>query len=312
MGARLAPPEPGKEVVRIADPETQRHESQGITAASPEMFKAFWPDVGGSYFFRNRRLFLDFMHSNGGRIYYLTSASHPRPPFILVGNWRSRADITALWHVKGEENLRRSLVSVAASASFQAGSERFVTKPLGAFEGEEFERWGFKPAYRIVLLERILRPEPGHPGGEDGMEIIRFRKRYLDEVLSLDATAFDDFWRLDIRTVEAVAASCYRNTFLLARRGGETLGYAVGGANGRFGYLQRLGVHAGHQGEGVGGALARRIMSDLRGMGATSVMVNTQEDNEAALNLYHKLGFETMPDPRFIMQCTPRSLERDS
>lgn len=297
-------------MVQIIAPETQRSESPGIVAARPEMFKAFWPDVKGSYFFRNRHLFLDFMHLNGGRIYYIPDGSRSKPLFILVGNWRSRADITALWHVKGEGTLKRRLVTMAASESFDAGSERFVTKPLGGFEAEEFEGWGFEPAYRIVLLERQLRQEPVPGSGEEDLKIIRYRKRYLDEVLSLDATAFDDFWRLDAHTVEAVATSCYHNTFLLARRGEETLGYAIGGANGRFGYLQRLGVHAGHQGEGIGEALACHMLTTLRSMGAISVMVNTQEDNAAALRLYRKLGFDTMPDLRFIMHCTPRSLER--
>jgi len=298
-------------VVQIIAPETQDRYDAGIATASPEMFKAFWPAVKGSYFFRNRRLFIDFMHLSEGRIYYATGGSRTGPPFILVGNWRSRADITALWHVKGDGIIKKRLVRVATSRSFEAGSDRFVTKPLGEYEAEDYERWGFETLYRIVLLEKQLRRQPAYSAGlEADVEIVRYKKRYLDDVLSLDASAFDDFWRLDAHTMEAVATSCYRNTFLLAKRAGEVLGYAVGGANGRFGYLQRLGIHAGHQGEGVGEALTGRIISTLRSMGAVSLMVNTQEDNVAALSLYRKLGFETMPDPRFIMQCTPRGLER--
>jgi ribosomal protein S18 acetylase RimI-like enzyme len=297
-------------VVQIIAPETQDCYNAGIVAAGPEMFKTFWPAVKGSYFFRNRRFFLDFMHLSGGRIFYVAGGSRTDPPFILVGNWRGRADITALWHVKGAGTIKKRLVRVAASSSFEAGSDRFVTKPLGEYEAEEYEQWGFEIIYRIVLLEKQLRREPASAGLEADVEIIRYKKRYLDDVLSLDASAFDDFWRLDAHTLEAVATSCYRNTFLVAQRNGEVLGYAVGGANGRFGYLQRLGIHAGYQGEGIGEALTDRIISTLRSMGAASLMVNTQEDNAAALGLYGKLGFETMPNPRFIMQCTPRGLEQ--
>ncbi|MBN2028320.1 MAG: GNAT family N-acetyltransferase [Actinobacteria bacterium] len=298
-------------MVHIIAPETQGCYGVAIAAAGPEMFKAFWPAVRGNYFFRNRRLFIDFMRQNEGRIYYVSGGSRTGPPFILVGNWRSRTDITALWHIKGDGIIKKRLVRVAAASSFEAGSDRFVTKPLGECEADEYERWGFEVLCRILLLEKRLRRESESSAGlEADVEIVRYRKRYLDDVLSLDASAFDDFWKLDAHTLEAVATSCYRNAFLAAKRDGEVVGYAVGGANGRFGYLQRLGIHAAHQGEGIGEALTRRIISTLQGMGAVSLMVNTQEDNDAALSLYRKMGFETMPDPRFIMQCTPRGLEQ--
>jgi ribosomal protein S18 acetylase RimI-like enzyme len=296
-------------VVEIIAPDAPDHISEAVVEATPEMFKAFWPDVRGSYFFRNRRVFLDFMRTSGGRIYYIGSGQWANPPFILVGNWRSRADITALWHVKGEGVLKRILVEEAVSRSFDAGSEDFVTKPLGEYEAEEYGSWGFRIAYKIVLLEKQLHGEPATADAENGLEIIRYRKRYMGDVLSLDATAFDDFWRLDARTMEAVASTCYHNAFLLALRGDEVLGYAVGGANGRFGYLQRLGIRAGHQGGGVGELLSRRLISALQVMGARSVMVNTQEENTAALGLYRKIGFETLTDRRFIMRRTPQDLE---
>lgn len=296
--------------MEIIATEAHSHKSEGVVEATPEMFRDFWPDIRGSYFFRSRRVFLDFMRAYGGRIYYFSNGPRPKPPFILVGNWRSRADITALWHVKGEGALKKRLVNTAASLSFEAGSGSFVTKPLGEYEAEEYGKWGFGPAYSIVLLEKQLRRENTTASAKTGVEIIRYKKKYLDDVLSLDATAFDDFWRMDALTMEAVATTCYHNAFLLALRGKEILGYAVGGVNGCFGYLQRLGIHAGHQGEGIGELLSRRMISVLQVMGATSVMVNTQEENTAALGLYRKLGFETMPDHRLIMRCTPQCLER--
>jgi ribosomal protein S18 acetylase RimI-like enzyme len=296
-------------MVEIIAPETQDHQSGDIVAAPPEMFKAFWPDVRGSYFFRSRRLFLDFMRVYGGRIYYLQDGHGSRRPFILVGNWRSRSDITALWHIKGEGAIKKRLVTSAAARSFDAGSNVFVTKPLGDYEADEYGKWGFEPAYSIVLFEKQLRREPVKTSMQDGVEIVRYKKRYLGDVLRLDATAFDDFWKLDARTLEAIATTCYHNAFLLALRGGEVLGYAVGGANGRFGYLQRLGVDSANQGEGLGEALASHMMSTLQGMGATSVMVNTQEENVSAIGLYLKIGFEILPDRRLIMRCVPHSLE---
>jgi len=296
-------------VVEIIAPEIKDHQGGDIVAAPSEMFKAFWPEVRGSYFFRSRRLFLDFMHACGGRIYYVQDGHGSRRPFILVGNWRSRSDITALWHVKGEGPLKKRLVAAAASCSFDAGSDAFVTKPLAEYEAEEYGKWGFEPAYGIVLFEKQLRREPMKTTMQDGVEIIRYKKRYLGDVLRLDATAFDDFWKLDARTLEAISTTCYHNAFLLALRGGEVLGHAVGGANGRFGYLQRLGIDLSHQGEGLGEALTSHMISTLQSMGATSVMVNTQEENVSAIGLYLKIGFEILLDRRLIMRCVPHGLE---
>jgi ribosomal-protein-alanine N-acetyltransferase len=298
-------------VIPIVDPESGYCGEPHIVTAQPEMFKHFWPDVKGSYYFRNRRFFLDFMHSSEGRIYYVSNGSFSNPPFILVGNWRGRGDITALWHIKGEGALKKKLVIEAALRKFKEGSERFVTKPLNENEARVFEQLGFTPAYEIILLEKRLRREPAFTAKEEAFSIVRYKRKYLDDVLSLDATAFDDFWRLDPATMEAVATSCYRNIFLVAKSGEDILGYAMGGANGRLGYLQRLGVHTARQREGVGETLTRSVLEALRGMGATVIMVNTQAENAAALSLYRKLGFQDMPDPRFIMYCTQQSLELD-
>ena len=296
-------------MIPIISLEANGSESPGIALAQPAMFKAFWPEVRGSYFFRNRRAYLEFMHTSGSRIYYLPHVT-PYPPFVLIGNWRSRSDITALWHIRAEGADRERLVTGAARICFDGGSERFVTKPVCEREAEQFEGWGFEPAYKVVMLEKQLQREAVPPAGAGGVDIIRYRKKALDEVLKVDATAFDDFWRLDARTLENVANSCLHNIFLLAMRDGQTLGYALGGANGRLGDLQRLGVHADHQGEGIGDALVRHLLHALHAIGASMVMVNTQDDNLAALGLYRKLGFREMQDPRLIMQCTAQNLQR--
>ena len=295
--------------MEIIAPQAGASRSAETAEAAPGMSRAFWPDLRRSHFFPSRRVFLDFMRSNEGRIFFFPACPPPASPFILIGNWRTHTGITALWHVKGEGALKETLVDAACAAGFASGGEAIVTMPLGETEAQEYAKWDFTAACRITLLEKRLLREPAAPPRRNGVEITAFRKRYLDDVLSLDATAFDDFWRLDARTMQAVSTTCRRNVFLLARRSGELLGYAVGGANGRFAYLQRLGVHASHQGKGVGELLARRLISSLRGLGAASVMVNTQGDNAPALALYGKLGFESMQDSRVIMRRAPRPRE---
>jgi ribosomal protein S18 acetylase RimI-like enzyme len=274
------------------------------------MFRTFWPDVRGGYFFRHRRAFLDFMQKEGWKIFYLPDSPFSRPPFVLVGNWRARKDITALWHIKAEGNDRRSLVSAAVQDCFSEGTEKVITKLLNEREAEEFAQWNFHIACKIALLERYLRTDILLPTEKGDLRIMPFKKKALDDVLRVDASAFDDFWRLDADTLEAIASSCVHNVFLLARNGGETLGYAIGGANDRIAYLQRLGVHARHQGQGVGECLVAGILRALKRLGATTVMVNTQEDNLSALNLYRSMGFHETADSRYIMHCLAGDRDR--
>jgi ribosomal protein S18 acetylase RimI-like enzyme len=274
------------------------------------MFKVFWPDVRGGYFFRQRRVYMDFLRNQGGKIFYLTDTHYSRPPFVLAGNWRDRHDITALWHIKAEGSYKKSLVLGVARECIQEGAEKVITKLLSEFEAAEFGQWGFDIACRIAMLERRMHSEPPSLKKRDDIRIVPFRKKELYNVLEVDAAAFDDFWKLDARTMDAIASSCMHNVFLMARSGGDILGYTIGGANGHLGYLQRLGVHARHQGKGVGEDLGLAILHSLHRMGATTVMVNTQDDNVSALRLYESLGFHRMPDTRYILQYTSRSEDR--
>ncbi|MBC7230726.1 MAG: GNAT family N-acetyltransferase [Actinobacteria bacterium] len=292
-------------MVSIFEPAIARRDATGIEEAPPHSFKSFWPEVRRGYSFRNRQRYLEFMRTCDGRIYVLQDPGSPETPFALVGNWRSNGDIRALWHLKGHGDARELLARGVAARSFEEGASLFVTRPLGEGEAEEFRGWGFTPLYRIVLLERRPRRVEEKDTGGGGVKFIRFHRRHLQEVLELDSAAFDVFWRLDRLTLDAVASSCARNLFLLARGRDRLDGYAIGGVNGRFGYLQRLGVRAGRQGEGIGEALARRLISALTAMGAGVICVNTQEENLAARSLYRKLGFEEMPHRRLIMGRTP-------
>ena len=290
----------------IVDPKADNLEDPRVIRAHPSMFKAFWPEVKGGYFFRNRRTYLDFLHNQGGKIFYLLGTSTPRQPFILIGNWRDREDIAAIWHIKARGYEKESLVLRAARECLGEGADMLVTRLLDEREAREFRGWGFGEACRITLLEKQLRDEPAPPRQNDGIEIVHYKKKAMDTVLKVDAAAFDDFWKLDARTFEAIANSCFHNVFLLARRDREVLGYIIGGSNGRLGYLQRLGVDLRHQGQGIGELLAATLLHDLRRHGATVVMVNTQAYNQAALNLYRSLGFRIIPGNRFIMRFPHR------
>lgn len=288
-------------MVTIQDLADMFREDNDIAVAPPTECRHFWPEVKASAYFRNRRDYLDFMQRCNGKIVYIPCSRGATPPFVLVGNWRSRSDIAALWYVRAEREQKRRLVTKAAEIYFGEGSERLITRPVTPSEAEEYAAWGFAPHSRITILEKQLNKQPP-PEEKEGVRLVHFRIRDLAEVIRVDRLAFDDFWRLDRRTLETVAASCVHNVFLVAKEEGSICGYVVGGANGRIGYLQRLGVHPLYQRRGTGEALARQLLRFLYVMGATTVSVNTQEDNLPALSLYRKLGFRETGEYRVIME----------
>lgn len=294
----------------IIQPEVGCAGVSGISRAEPPSFKYFWPEVKNTFYFRSRRAYLDLLRNEDGKLFYISGTSAAIPPFILIGKWRDRDDIAAIWHLKARGDEKRRLVLSSAKESLCRGTKNIVTKLLNQEEAEEFSSWGFETICRIVLLEKPLYEAPKVSRNNTGARITNFRKRDMEEVLKLDAAAFDNFWKLDAHTLGIIASSCTDNAFILARKGKKISGYAVGGVSGGLGYLQRLGVEPDHQGSGLGKLLASGITKLLYRMGASLVLVNTQEDNQAALKLYRDLGFLEKQGRKHIMQYPADMVER--
>ena len=112
-------------------------------------------------------------------------------------------------------------------------------------------------------------------------------------MLGVDHRAFSPFWRFDQAGLEdareATPTSRYR--VIDDDPSGKVIGYAVTGRAGTVSYLQRLAVHPDHQGRGVGTSLTLDALRWAARRGATSMLVNTQEENRSALSLYEHLGF---------------------
>ena len=80
------------------------------------------------------------------------------------------------------------------------------------------------------------------------------------------------------------------------------MAYAVSGRDGRNGYIQRLAVSPSHQKRGYGHAL---VTDSLRWMARWRVqraLVNTHIGNDAALALYHRLGFIDLSDRLHVLE----------
>jgi ribosomal protein S18 acetylase RimI-like enzyme len=209
---------------------------------------------------------------------------------VRTGPWRSGCAVAFLIPVTDApapsgEFVRRCLALLA-----EQGFEQVITGALAPEEQAGFLEAGFAVHERLHLLtlDRSVTLPPV-PAGPPLRRAWRWRLRGVTEV---DASAFSPFWRLDRTGLrEALAATPLRRFRVAVGRGRSVLGYAICGAAGRRGFVQRLAVAPEARGHGVGKRLLLDGLSWLREAGTYQVAVNTQLGNEVALNLYRSVGF---------------------
>jgi ribosomal protein S18 acetylase RimI-like enzyme len=73
-------------------------------------------------------------------------------------------------------------------------------------------------------------------------------------------------------------------------------GFAITGAAGDNGYLQRVAVTSAHRRKGIAHDLVLDALGWMRHQRLEAALVNTGVDNVAAISLYEGLGFSQLSD----------------
>ena len=220
-------------------------------------------------------------------------------PRLRVTSWRGDPQIAHLVAGRGKPTtatVHRVLDDLRAS-----GYRSALTGALGWADQQPFLQAGFEVHERLHLLVRPLDDLPA----VRSVEVRRAHHADRPSVLAVDAAAFPPFWRLDGPGLEDALAATPSARFRLAtdQAGGRTVvAYAVTGRAGPRGYLQRLAVHPDAQRQGLGGALVVDGLRWLRRWGAKEVLVNTQEGNQPAVDLYQALGFALRPEGLAVLR----------
>lgn len=183
-------------------------------------------------------------------------------------------------------------VRAATDLLHAEGASRVITGALHAHELAPYLEVGFEPHERLHLLEHPLTDLPRVP--PVAARIRRGRRTDQDPALRVDARCFDAFWRLDQPGLDDAIRATTVARFRVAVDH-EVVGYAVTGRSGTRGYLQRLAVDPDRQGQGLGRALVLDGLHWLVRRRAEVAVVNTQVGNDAALELYRRLGFVLLP-----------------
>jgi ribosomal protein S18 acetylase RimI-like enzyme len=166
-----------------------------------------------------------------------------------------------------------------------------VTSALSEAECAGFFRAGFGVQEELELLAHDLQniPEARH-------RLRRPGRRDRPRVLAVDSAAFNSFWRLHQGGLEDALGATPSVRFRVHGRGEQLDAYVIGGRGAGTGYVQRLAVHPTARGRGLGRSLVSEVLSWMRRRGATRALVNTQQDNAAALALYRACGFRVLPE----------------
>lgn len=239
---------------------------------------------------------------------------------VRLGTWPSDATVGHLVildhdHVPAEHEIDR-LVHTARERGLRA----IRTGALFPEAAEELLDRGFTRLDSLTLLERRL-DEPGVPEHRTGRvrhptvrddtvrddtvhddtvhdDTVHVRRMGITQdaaAAAVDRLAFGPLWGYDRRTVTEVrrATPAHRARRVGSRRHLDA--YAISGAGGTTGYLQRLAVRPDRHRRGLASALVADSLRWMIARGLDSALVNTASDNHAALALYDRFGFRPLP-----------------
>jgi ribosomal-protein-alanine N-acetyltransferase len=113
----------------------------------------------------------------------------------------------------------------------------------------------------------------------------------LPSIVRIEKKSFDrDAWDREL-FLDYLAQSA-RSVFLAAIIDRKVVGYALAFHSQTRAELHSIAVAPAARGRGVGVALLKRTVALLRRRGFKTVSLNVRIENEAAIRLYQKLGFQ--------------------
>lgn len=135
-------------------------------------------------------------------------------------------------------------------------------------------------------------PLTPHPAMTDEISISPARQEDLESILALERAGFPEPERWSGRSWQGELLG-ERRTVLVARAA-QLVGVICLQTVDRTADLQRLVVSPRVRRRGVGSALVGAGVDAARHLGARSVMLEVRYDNEPAIALYQRLGFEQL------------------
>jgi ribosomal protein S18 acetylase RimI-like enzyme len=166
---------------------------------------------------------------------------------------------------------------------------------------ESFAACGFETIDTLVLLELGLSGVVVELPRRRTARLLPWQHSAAAEV---DRAAFGAPWGNDAATLGDIRRATPQHRARRIDVDGTLQAFAITGAAGRTGYLQRLAVHPDHQRSGLGSALVVDSLSWMRRRALTTAMVNTGVHNHPAQRLYDDFGFRRLAEQLTIVELT--------
>jgi len=165
-----------------------------------------------------------------------------------------------------------------------------------------FTELGFASIQRLALL-RLELDRHTSTSGTSRHELRAVRgSRQIATLARIDRAAFVDGWDLDTTgIVDACEATPQHRVRLAVTANDKPAGYMITGRNGAAGFIQRLAVHPDFEGRGVASSLLVDGLVWLQRRRVDDVLVNTNFDNERAIDLYRRFGFEVLEESLSVL-----------
>lgn len=231
------------------------------------------------------------------------------------GTWPGSVSLRRAW-ARAEarpwnaEHLEAHLRLVRGGAGFLSdcvarlvdlGAPSVLSAPLSASARSTWESAGFEPDIDLALLRLSLEtdiPAPSHL-------VHKVDDTPIDMLLAIDNAAFESFWRFDSTALEeATTATAKADVFVINDGADGAAGYAIVGYGHAISYLQRVAVHPEWQGHGMGRSLIRTVARSAKRAGSKALLLNTQSENEPAINLYASEGYVLLPESLAVLRAS--------
>jgi len=213
--------------------------------------------------------------------------------------WPNDPTIAHLIFVDHADTPTADDVAGAVAHARHRGARAVRTSALFPRATEVVLAHGFAPIDRLALLSRPISsrstPAPGRPTRP-------LLPWHLSAAAEIDRDAFGPLWGNDAASLRDIRRATPRHRARVVRDGRAVVGFAISGAAGDHGYLQRLAVGTTHRRAGHARDLVVDALRWMHDGGLTSVLVNTGVDNTAALALYDGLGFRRLTDELVIAE----------
>lgn len=176
------------------------------------------------------------------------------------------------------------------------GYQHVRTGALSPHHRAPYVALGFVIAQELTLLHLDLRGDAARLARartlRRSVRTRGARNDDLPELARIDTAAFAPGWGLDTTGLsDAAGATPVSRVRIALDPHGAAIGFAVTGRSGSASFLQRLAVDPERRRRSVGTALVADAVAWAQRWRCRTMAVNTQHDNTAALELYHRLGF---------------------